>query len=79
MNAAQAFVEAGTARRLAAQGWAGIQWAEGLPGTIGGSVFGNAGCYGGDIASALARAWLLRNGGIEEWPGVACAVSTSVA
>src|SRR6266508_1262727 len=59
---------AGTARRLAAQGWAGIQWAEGLPGTIGGSVFGNAGCYGGDIASALARAWLLRNGGIEEWP-----------
>jgi UDP-N-acetylmuramate dehydrogenase len=59
---------AGTARRLAAQGWAGLHWAEGLPGTIGGAVFGNAGCYGGDIASTLARAWLLIDGQIQEWP-----------
>jgi UDP-N-acetylmuramate dehydrogenase len=59
---------AGTARRLAAQGWAGLEWAEGLPGTIGGAVFGNAGCYGGNIASMLARAWLLVDGAIEEWP-----------
>src|SRR6266545_7954510 len=59
---------AGTARRLAAQGWAGIQWAEGLPGTIGGAVFGNAGCYGGEIAAALRRAWLLIGDEIEEWP-----------
>lgn len=59
---------AGTARRLAAQGWAGLEWAEGLPGTIGGAVFGNAGCYGGDIASALRRAWLLVGDTIEEWP-----------
>jgi UDP-N-acetylmuramate dehydrogenase len=58
---------AGTARRLAAQGWAGLQWAEGLPGTVGGAVFGNAGCYGGDIASVLARAWLLIDGEVEEW------------
>src|SRR4051794_33613713 len=27
---------AGTVRRLAAQGWGGLQWAEGLPGTAGG-------------------------------------------
>lgn len=59
---------AGTVRRLAAQGWGGLQWAEGLPGTIGGAVFGNAGCYGGDIASVLQRAWLLEGGEIEEWP-----------
>jgi len=59
---------AGTARRLAGQGWAGLEWAEGLPGTIGGAVFGNAGCYGGDIASTLARAWLLVDGNMEEWP-----------
>ena len=59
---------AGTARRLAGLGWNGLEWAEGLPGTIGGAVFGNAGCYGGDIASTLARAWLLVDGAIEEWP-----------
>jgi UDP-N-acetylmuramate dehydrogenase len=59
---------AGTARRLAGQGWAGLEWAEGLPGTIGGAVFGNAGCYGGDIASTLARAWLLVGGAVQEWP-----------
>jgi UDP-N-acetylmuramate dehydrogenase len=59
---------AGTVRRLAAQGWAGLEWAEGLPGSIGGAVFGNAGCYGGDIASTLARAWLLVGDTIEEWP-----------
>jgi UDP-N-acetylmuramate dehydrogenase len=58
---------AGTARRLAALGWAGLEWAEGLPGTIGGAVFGNAGCYGGDIATALIRAWLLVDGEIQEW------------
>lgn len=59
---------AGTARRLAKQGLAGLEWAEGLPGTIGGAVFGNAGCYGGDIAGALERAWLLVAGEVEEWP-----------
>ena len=59
---------AGSVRKLAAQGWGGMQWAEGLPGTIGGALFGNAGCYGGDIASVLARAWLLIGNAIEEWP-----------
>lgn len=59
---------AGSARRLAAQGWRGLEWAEGLPGTIGGAVFGNAGCYGGDIAGVLRRAWLLIDGAEQEWP-----------
>jgi len=59
---------AGTSRRLAAHGWGGLQWAEGLPGTIGGAIFGNAGCYGGDMATVLRRAWLLIGDAIEEWP-----------
>ena len=59
---------AGTARRLAHQGWAGLEWAEGLPGTIGGALYGNAGCYGGDMASVLQRAWLLVGDDVQEWP-----------
>ena len=59
---------AGTVRRLARQGYAGLEWAEGLPGTIGGALYGNAGCYGGDVAAALVRAWLLVDGETQEWP-----------
>lgn len=59
---------AGTARRLVAQGYGGLVWAEGLPGTIGGALYGNAGCYGGDMAHALIRAFVLRDGEVEEWP-----------
>ncbi|GIW00030.1 UDP-N-acetylmuramate dehydrogenase [Roseiflexus sp.] len=70
---ARAIVEAGapmagTARRLARQGWAGLEWAEGLPGTIGGALYGNAGCYGSDIATVLERAWVLVDGEPQEWP-----------
>lgn len=60
---------AGTARRLAAMGWAGLEWAEGLPGAIGGAIVGNAGCYGGDTASVLIAAELLFNGRAQvAWP-----------
>jgi UDP-N-acetylmuramate dehydrogenase len=59
---------AGSARKLAKQGWAGLEWAEGLPGTLGGAVFGNAGCYGSDMAACLTRAWVLVGDTIEEWP-----------
>lgn len=58
---------AGTARRVAGLGWAGLHWAEGLPGTIGGAVYGNAGCYGGDIAAVLERATLLVDGELQTW------------
>jgi UDP-N-acetylmuramate dehydrogenase len=58
---------AGIARRISGSGWSGLEWAEGLPGTIGGAAFGNAGCYGGDIARVLQRAWLLVDGEVEQW------------
>lgn len=44
---------AGTVRQLSKVGWAGLTWAEGLPGTVGGAVYGNAGCYGGDMAQSV--------------------------
>lgn len=33
---------------------AGFAWAIGIPGTIGGSVYGNAGCFGGEMKDAVA-------------------------
>jgi len=40
------------ARTAAARGLAGLEHAEGIPGSVGGAVFMNAGAYGGDVASA---------------------------
>ncbi|NJO04346.1 MAG: UDP-N-acetylmuramate dehydrogenase [Chloroflexaceae bacterium] len=58
---------AGTVRRIATHGWGGLTWAEGLPGSFGGAVYGNAGCYGGDMARVLERAWLLVGPQVELW------------
>lgn len=59
---------AGTARRMAGQGFRGLIWAEGLPGTAGGAIYGNAGCYGGDLASVLLDASVLcPDGEVEQW------------
>lgn len=59
---------AGLARRVTAMGWAGLAWAEGLPGSVGGAVVGNAGCYGGDIATSLVCAQLLLANQVVTWP-----------
>ncbi|MBU1699636.1 MAG: UDP-N-acetylmuramate dehydrogenase [Candidatus Eisenbacteria bacterium] len=50
---------AGTARAMAYRGWAGLEWAEGIPGTIGGAIVGNAGAFGGDISQVLLRLEIL--------------------
>ncbi|HUP69111.1 MAG TPA: UDP-N-acetylmuramate dehydrogenase [Acidimicrobiales bacterium] len=46
------------ARRTAALGLRGLEWAVGVPGTVGGGVGMNAGGHGSDIAARLTRAWL---------------------
>lgn len=43
------------ARRFSFSGYAGIEWACGIPGTLGGAVVYNAGAYGGCFADVLQR------------------------
>lgn len=47
------------ARRTAAAGLAGFEWAVGVPGSVGGAVRMNAGGHGSDMASCLTRACLV--------------------
>jgi UDP-N-acetylmuramate dehydrogenase len=47
------------ARQAAAQGFSGLEWAAGIPGTVGGAVFGNAGAHGSDMNVSLLMANIL--------------------
>jgi UDP-N-acetylmuramate dehydrogenase len=47
------------ARQAALQGLSGLEWAAGIPGTVGGAVYGNTGAHGGDMAGNLLVAEIL--------------------
>jgi UDP-N-acetylmuramate dehydrogenase len=55
------------ANRCASKGFAGLEWAATVPGTIGGAVYGNAGAFGGDVAGNLMWAELLTDTGREKF------------
>lgn len=65
------------ARKAATFGLSGLEWAAGIPGTVGGAVYGNAGAHGSDMNSSLLMANILhltpsKNGihreiKVEEW------------
>jgi UDP-N-acetylmuramate dehydrogenase len=46
------------ARRLASAGYAGIEWACGIPGSLGGAVVSNAGAYGRSLSDVVVAARL---------------------
>ena len=64
------------ARQAAQRGLSGLEWAAGIPGTLGGAVVGNAGAHGGELAHNLRLAEILHRmdaGRVgepqrEEWP-----------
>jgi UDP-N-acetylmuramate dehydrogenase len=47
------------ARKAAALGLGGLEWAANIPGTLGGAIIGNAGAHGGDMAGSLLLAEIL--------------------
>ncbi len=55
-----------------AKGYVGLEWAIGIPGTIGGATHNNAGAYGGEIADNVKSVKVLRQGKIIDILGVDC-------
>jgi UDP-N-acetylmuramate dehydrogenase len=66
------------ARKAATHGLSGLEWAAGIPGTVGGAIYGNAGAHGSDMSDNLWMAKILHLIGTsedeqheilqEEWP-----------
>jgi len=51
------------ARHTLSLGLAGLEWAVGIPGTVGGAIIGNAGAHGGCMADSLATVRVLNADG----------------
>ncbi len=49
--------------QVARRGWSGLEWAVGVPGTVGGAVVMNAGAHGGCMADSLIEAHILNPDG----------------
>ncbi len=71
---ANVFAESGAifgsvARQTALRGFSGLEWANSVPGTVGGAIYGNAGAFCADISTNLKLATILHPlRGKETWP-----------
>lgn len=56
------------ARKGALEGFSGLEWAAGIPGSLGGAAYGNAGAHGSDLNAMLVDAeLLLADGSTVRW------------
>ena len=54
------------ARQVAKRGWSGLEWAIGIPGTVGGAVVMNAGAHQSCMADSLIDIQTLTNSGVRQ-------------
>jgi len=59
----------GVARWCCERGWAGLDWAVGLPGTVGGAVANNAGAHGTEMIDNLDSVTVMGPDGVERTHG----------
>jgi UDP-N-acetylmuramate dehydrogenase len=52
---------------ISKKGLSGLEFASGIPGSVGGAVYMNAGAHGSDISKVLTRAHILFDDGTIEW------------
>jgi UDP-N-acetylmuramate dehydrogenase len=55
-----------------AAGLSGLEWATGIPGTVGGAICNNAGAYGGEMSQSVAIVTVLIDGKIKELDNSDC-------
>ncbi|RFU68769.1 UDP-N-acetylmuramate dehydrogenase [Bacillus sp. V59.32b] len=53
--------------QISKKGLAGLEFASGIPGSVGGAVYMNAGAHGSDISNILKKAYVLFEDGSLEW------------
>ena len=51
------------AQKCQSHGWSGLEWAVGIPGTVGGAIVNNAGAFGGEMANCVADVVILEQSG----------------
>lgn len=53
--------------KISREGLTGLEFASGIPGSVGGAVYMNAGAHGSDISKILTKAYVLFDDGTMEW------------
>jgi UDP-N-acetylmuramate dehydrogenase len=60
------------ARKTALAGLGGLEWAVGIPGSVGGGLVMNAGAHGGEIQGVVRRVRVLADGQAQDWSPQQC-------